>query len=256
MATSFLESLGLDPDPDTNFELMNSAQVLGMDMQESPVNDISVWGVYPDPSGANFGFFVTSDEVQTDFYSVRGTRGQCATVTRLTPGLAEVQPVSEDDEPLTRLLVAVDDPALYPPTEIILEEYFIGAIAEEMTVFDSVDEWKKHQEPIKVGEGLPEGVGQELYLGPGFVTSPWLFALAEDPDQLDRANPIAILNAECETVELVTNELTGKKWYRVEISCGFPLTLALPADTTPAPHPGSMVEGEVFLTGSTGHWYE
>jgi len=36
----------------------------------------------------------------------------------------------------------------------------------------------------------------------------------------------------------------------VSVDCGLPVTLALPASTFPRPRPGTIVHGEVFMTGS------
>ena len=251
MSQNFLESIGLLPGRDADYELVSHVDVLGMDLSERPVNGLTQWGIYPDPSGANIGYAVTTEDVGLELFSLRATHPNRTLVRQLTPGLAEVQIVNEDEEATSKVLVAVDDPAVYPDPAsgdpfLPAAEYRIGAIAVELSTFDTVEEWRKTQEPIDAN-------GETIYLGPGFIASPWLFELAKNPQAIDHANPIAVLNAECQEVELVTNELTGNSWYRVEIDCGFPLTLGMPADSHP--EPGKIIDGQVFLTGSTGHWY-
>lgn len=251
MAENFLESIGLLPDRDADFELVSGVDVLAMDLSARPVNGLTQWGIYPDPSGANIGYAVSMEDVGLELFSIRATQTNRALVRQLTPGLAEVQVVNEDEEVTGKVLVAVDDPAVYPDPAsedpfLPAAEYRIGALAVEMQVFDTVEDWRATQEPV-------DADGQPIYLGPGFIASPWLFELASNPQAIDRANPIAVLNAECGEVERVTNALTGKDWFKVEIDCGFPITLGMPADADPAP--GKIVDGQVFLTGSTGHWY-
>lgn len=58
----------------------------------------------------------------------------------------------------------------------------------------------------------------------------------------------------CEEVSVVTNELTGQQWYKITADCSFPINLAMPIDTTPVPHPGRVIDGKAFLTGTTGVW--
>ena len=55
MAENFLESIGLLPDRDADFELVSGVDVLAMDLSARPVNGLTQWGIYPDPSGANIG---------------------------------------------------------------------------------------------------------------------------------------------------------------------------------------------------------
>lgn len=61
----------------------------------------------------------------------------------------------EDDEELTNVLVWVDDPHMYPiygvqadGPEAYYRDYRIGAIAVDVSVFDSVEQWRQTQTPI------------------------------------------------------------------------------------------------------------
>lgn len=131
---------------------------------------------------------------------------------------------------------------------MLIKEYGIGAIAESVETWASRSEWEAEQSPVEGPSGQP------VYLGLGFIASPWLLALADGSATPNDANPIAMLNGRCEAVELVTNQLTGTQFYLTRIDCGFLITLAMPADTTPAPKVGCIIEGEAFLVGSAGAW--
>lgn len=257
MTSHFLHSIGLSEDTDANFELLKSVDVIGFDQPDGPFNGVARWAVYADPSGATWGYFVTPDGAGHEIYSVRIDHNYTApaVVTRITDALAEVEIVDGEGDPVTRVLVSVDDPMSYPPAEgnqeggaMLIKEYGIGAIAESVETWASKSEWEAEQTPME-GPG-----GQPVYLGPGFIASPWLFALADGSATPNDANPIAMLNGICEAVELVTNQLTGTQFYLTRINCGFPITLAMPAETTPAPKVGCIIGGEAFLVGSAGAW--
>lgn len=250
MAENFRESLGLHPDTDQNFALLGQTDILGFEQPQSPEASVIKWGIYADPSGANTGYFVTADGSGYDIYSIRSPHHVPALLREFTPGLVEAEVVDAEGETVTKVLVGVDDPYAYDSEILFDASYRISAFSMNMQVFDSVEEWKQGQTPME-GPG-----GEEVYMGPGFIASPWLFQIYGDESAVEKANPLAMLNGECEAVELVTNELTGNQWYRVELNCGFPLVLGLPADTTPAPRVGSIVDGEAYLAGSTGAWYE
>lgn len=78
----------------------------------------------------------------------------------------------------------------------------VTRITESVETWASRSEWEAGQTPME-GPG-----GQPVYLGPGFIANPWLSALAEGSATTNDANPIAILNGTCETVDLLTNQLT------------------------------------------------
>ena len=73
---------------------------------------------------------------------------------------------------------------------MLIKEYGIGAIAESVETWASRSEWEAEQTPMK------EPGGQPMYLGPGFI---------------------AMLNGTCETVDLVTIQLTGTQFYLARI---------------------------------------
>lgn len=117
----------------------------------------------------------------------------------------------------------------------------------DVEVFDSAEEWRKTQEPMEVE-------GQPLYMGPEFVTSPWLFALYGGSATAEEVSPVSMFKTVCKDVEVVTNQLSGIDFYRVRADCGFDVNLVLPIDIKPAPRPGSVVDGRAFMTGTSGYW--
>ncbi|PFG27307.1 Uncharacterised protein [Corynebacterium renale] len=247
MTTHFWQSLGWLPDFDDNAALLDTVDVLAFDRVEDPVAGIARWAIYPDPSGANMGYFITADGTPASTFSLRSPYAVTAMATPLGVGIVEAELLDNEGETITKILVGVDDPMYFSTAGIA--ELRIGALADEVRVFDTVDEWRATQKPAVLDDG------QEVYIGPGFIASPWLFELAGNSSAIDDANPIAVLNGECSAVELRTNKLTGKSWYYVEIDCGFPLSVALPGNVSPAPHVGSVIDGSAFLTASTGAWY-
>lgn len=76
---------------------------------------------------------------------------------------------------------------------------------------------------------------------------------ASDPGEV---YPYAAICGRVLDVGLVTNELTGRQWYRTVVDVSLPLPLALPADQEVVPRVGSQVAGYVRLCLSTGIWDE
>lgn len=223
--------------------------------------------VYADESGANLCLFETVDGFSSMTLTVNGPQRVSVSGWQVVPGVACLSVYGEDDEELTTVLVWVDDPHMYPihdeqsdGPESSYHDYRLGAIAADVTVFDSVEQWRQTQTPISLTDSpvdsTRDGLPQEVYIGPRFVASPWLFALQSGEAQPVDASPISMFKAVCGEVRVVTNKLTGKQWYQVDADCGVPVTLALPIGIMPAPHPGSVVDGKAFLTGSTGFWLD
>lgn len=209
---------------------------------------------YSDPSGATICLFAADGGYPEDTYTVQNPSGAAVEAFQVIPGTAVVNVFDESGELFTRILVMVDDPQMYPvyPMDNIgdlahYDQYQLGAIAQEVRIYDSVTEWEKHTEPI-----TEEGTR----LGPKFVASPWFFALHAGEASPEEANAISMFVGICDRVETVTNHLTGRQWYRVKADCGFPCILALPIEVTPLPRVGSVVDGKAFLTGTTGVWQE
>ncbi|MGJ9494711.1 hypothetical protein ACRQEF_05870 [Actinotignum sp. GS-2025a] len=229
--------------------------------------------IHDDPSNVCVGFFKTADGFFAETMALLGSAGHVVSAFQLAPGLALVDvydPAFLDDpgifdDPdcneedadkwlLTRLLVCVDDPHMYPIHHSVryaystgdlahYTNYHLAAIGVAVEVFPNLEEWEKAKESI----------GDDSFtFGPKLIMSPDLFDLYEGECEPDEASPSALFAAVCENVEIVTNSRTGKKWYSIDADCGFPIKLALPIDIEPAPQPGSIVDGGVLLTGSTG----
>lgn len=248
MTTHFWQSLGWLPDFNRNADLLHKVNLLAFDRVEDPVAGIARWAIYPDPSGANMGYFVPVDGPGVTTFSLRSPHATRAMVRRLRGEIVEAELLDDHGEIITKVLLGVDDPMYFGTPGIM--ELRLGALADEMRVFDTIEQWRATQKPATLGNG------QEIYIGPGFIASPWLFELAGNSSAIDDANPIAVLNGQCSVVEERTNELTGLPWYYVEIDCGFPLAVALPGDVSPKPQVGSIIDGSAFLTASTGIWHE
>lgn len=174
-----------------------------------------------------------------------------AEVFQVAPGVAHVDVLDDDGRLALRLLAMVDDPHMYPVYPLLavgepahIDQLHVGAIAVDVEVFASVDDW----------EAAVDSDGTDPLHGPMFLICPWLFALYDGSATAGEANSAAMFRGICREVELVTNELSGRTWYRVIADSAVPVVLALPGDTSPAPVPGSVIDGRVVLTATTGFW--
>ncbi|QPK81954.1 hypothetical protein G7Y41_03840 [Schaalia sp. ZJ405] len=229
-------------------------------IEESEHKEILPFGPYrhvsvcEDESGACIGFIETTDGMSTGVFTVHGQGGLNVKAWQIWPGIAELSICDEDGALVTKVAAFVDDPFLYPQYDpkavgelAIFTDYQLGAIGLDVKIFDCENDWVRSQEAS--GE-------TDVLLGPSFVASPWLFALADGTASPQDVSPLAMFCAICENVEVVTNSLTGKQWYKISANCAVPCTLALPIDSQPAPRPGSIVSGKAFITGSSGIWRE
>lgn len=167
----------------------------------------------------------------------------------------------DDKEPTHRLLAYVDDPRCYPILDFgsddnlaEYKDYRLSAVALDVHVYETVDEWKKNQKKITAPDPSDPNLHREVMIGPTFITSPWLFALYSGDNQLQEANASAMFKAVVNHAELKINQLTGQQWWRCEADCGFPIIVALPYDVNLVPIPGSVIDGSVLLLGSSGYW--
>ena len=131
-------------------------------------------------------------------------------------------------------------------------------MADDITVYPSQQAYYDSQEGFDVSNSplqdeIPN-LGNELKFAAESIVCPWLFELAFNSESIDKANSIAMVSAVVEGAELVTNQLTGRQWYKVDAHCIVPMTFAMPASTQPAPAPGAILSGTAILTGSTGYW--
>ncbi|AWB82866.1 hypothetical protein C3B44_11455 [Corynebacterium yudongzhengii] len=207
--------------------------------------------VYLDKSGYCCGRLDTHDGYVEVMFSLQASGSHNVAVWQVMPGIAEVNLLDSNGEFLTRFISFVDDPHMYPwySLDAIGEparynEYHIGAVAVDLTVYDSEEEWDKAQEPGAISPPT----------GPRLVLSPYAFTLHDGRSKAEEASPIAMFKAVIKEIEVVTIHLTGIKWYKAIADCGFDVALALPIHISPAPHLGSVVDGEAFMTGTSGNW--
>ena len=250
MANNIWAAMGFDDELGQSVGRINPAQVL----EWTDPDGFEYVTEYLDPSGVSLCLFNTEVTGPQETFALRNPHLASVETFQVTPGFVAVDLLDDKGQLDNRFLVAVDDPQMYPsyPMGAIGElarfsRYQLGAVAQDVTVYDSVADWEARTEPLN-DEGLR--------MGPRFVTSPWLFALTAGDAAAEDARSISIFVAVCEDVETARNELTGREWYRIEADCGFPCTLALPIDASPAPRVGSVIDGKAFLTGTTGIWQD
>lgn len=94
----------------------------------------------------------------------------------------------------------------------------------------------------------------DIHIGTEFVTSPWLFSLAQGKCTPQHASSLSMFKGVVSSAELMTNPLTGALWWKCEVSCGFPLVVGVPYDQAPQILPGSVIDGKVLLLGTSGTW--
>lgn len=229
----------------------------------SDVDPFMFVGLYKDESEAGVGIFRYEDDPPFTTPSLKGMGGRIVRAYQIQPSLAllDIYDDNGNGSPTWRLLAAVDDPHCYPLRPFGTEgefaeydDYRLSGAAIEVSIYPNEEAWKKDQTPIQVDNPPVPGMPNEIYIDPRFVTSPWLFALASGDNQPEEANPSAMFKGVVEKAELRTNSLTGQKWWRCEVDCGFPIAIALPEDINLAPTPGSVIDGNVFLLGSSGFW--
>ncbi|MDK8345253.1 hypothetical protein QP868_08225 [Brevibacterium sp. UMB1308A] len=258
MAQTYLESLGLLPDWNDTLSLLSQGTLLSVDAP-----DFTHMAAYVDPSGATFSVYESLDGRFDNSVSVTGPAHVPVDAWQPIPGLAVMNVYEPDGSLFTKVLVWVDDPFMYPvyARDDVGEpepypSYCLGAVAADVEVFESVDDWRAQQTPIDASSlaDQADGMPSEITLGPTFIASPGLFHFSTGAAELEELSSASIFKAVCVEVEVVTNQLTGKQWYRVVADCGMMVNLALPIDIEPAPRPGSVVDGTAFLTGTTGFW--
>ena len=228
------------------------------------VGEFRAVGLYQDASGSGVSLFQYQDEPLCTLPSLQGTRGHKVQAYQLYPSLALLdifEEIDGDMELSYRLLACVDDPHCYPiypfgeDEEFAqYEDYRLSAAALDVQVYENVSEWEKAHPAMALDNVRDSDMPKEMRIGPEFITSPWLFALEEGQTDPKEANAATMFMGVVHSAELRTNQLTGQQWWRCEASCGFPIIVALPADTPVAPKPGSVIDGSVMLLGSSGFW--
>jgi len=165
-----------------------------------------------------------------------------------------------------RLLLSVDDPHLYPqyPLRAVgrpvrSTSFQLGAIASEVRAYDTVGQWAADQTPVRKEDTYLKDVDDpsipdQILIGPKFIASPLLAPLLEGHLAPADAGSNALFKGVVEGVEVVQNALTGRPWYKVAADCGVPVMVAMPATADPKPKIGGVIDGEVFMTGTSGTW--
>lgn len=173
-----------------------------------------------------------------------------------------------------------------------VKRFHISGVAIDVTVFPTEEIWKQSQTPIRVPRSRVEATAAtadnaensantknsaditsqnsvditsqnsaddtsemtDIHIGPEFVTSPWLFSLAQGKCIPEQASSLSMFKGIVSSAELMTNPLTGSLWWKCEVSCGFPLVVGVPYDQAPQILPGSVIDGKVLLLGTSGTW--
>ncbi|MCI7306402.1 MAG: hypothetical protein MR522_09125 [Trueperella sp.] len=246
MAETYLHAMGLHGDWGATVAALENAPLMSIEL---PSHNAHI-SAYEDPSGWRVGLIDIADRYSTETFAVLGAGGHTVDVWQVLPGIAHVDLLDADGELFTRFLAFVDDPHMYPwyalenvGEPVRVEDYQLGAIAVDLKVYDSVDEWEHNTEPL-----TEDG----LRMGPSSIVSPWLFALYSGEAEPADVSPVAMFTSVIKEVEVVTNALTGLPWQRAVADCGFECALAFPADHKL--HPGNVVDGKAFITGSTSFW--
>lgn len=268
---NYLEAMGFMARWQDTMDLLSADQVVCLPSDGAGLSGAGGAGgggfehvlVYADPSGASLCVFKPVSGGPDESFAVSGPALVDAEVWQPAPGIAVADVLGDEGELEARILVCVDDPHMYPAYELaevgpgaLVKDFCVGAVAVDVQVFETVEAWRAQQSPVDAPGLAKQGVAEQVFVGPSFVASPWLFAMFSGEAGPEDLSAISMVKAVCEEVEVVTNRLTGKQWYRVVADCGIPVNLALPIDTVPVPQPGSVVDGKAFLTGTTGVWRE
>lgn len=260
MEISYAESIGFLPDQDRNLALLENIEVMGL----PPTEQFAFVGAYPDDSCATIAMYATTCEQRPiTSLSARGEQSVSVDAWQLMPGVANVEIGGADGHSATRLLAWVDDPQMYPITRVTspsqapgqivhYDDYWLGALCDTVTVFDSVDDWNQAQTSASADGDRADAVPTNVRPSPTFISNRWLAGLGGD--DVRHPSPHTLVTGICHDEQVVTNTLTCKQWYKINADCGIPVTLGLPIGTTPAPQEGSVVDGTVILTGTTGFW--
>lgn len=242
MDLKFLASAGFEEPADPSDRLSDVAGVRVVEL-ELGFNRVEE---YEDASGASISYIETGTGLKAKSFALAGnTKSVSAHVWQLAPGLVCVRVVDLYGAIIKRVLANVTDPQLYPQFIVGMAakprrclRYFLGAFAADVTVYPSVESWANDQ---------VRGAAEADFRA---VEGRWLEPLLRGEVTQKELTSQATITGVVQAAEVARNELTGKPWYKVSVDCGLPVTLALPASTFPRPRPGTIVHGEVFMTGS------
>lgn len=202
---------------------------------------------YDDPSGMRLtwisGHEETCARASVPARAGDPRQGLAASLVRIEGSVVQADLTGSDGEVIARVLADCDDVWTVPDAHWLgtrldesatarREDVTLTAVALDVEVDVEVD-------------AVTETDGGHV---PSILSAP-LPQVSED--FLDAA-PYAAIVGRVLSAELVTNELTGRRWYRTVVDASLPVPLALPEDT--APQVGSWVTGYVRLAVSTGIW--
>jgi len=260
MELEFLEAMGFYSSAEQTYRLVMDAPVESVGASEN-FNRVSV---YKDPSGVSICFMESLSGQTSESFAVTGATPVSVAAWQVTPGLVWADVFDKAGVLQTRLLVSVDDPHRYPlyslqsvGAPVRCDGMQLGAIASDVTVYSSVEEWAANQTPIKKEDTHLKddpSVPDEVLIGPKFIGCPWIGMLQAGQVAPADLGPQALFKGLVEEVTVAQNKLTGRPWYKVAADCGVPTMVALPADISPQPQVGGVIDGTVFMTGTSGMW--
>ena len=260
MELEFLEAMGFYSSAEQTYRLVMDAPVESVGASDN-FNRVSV---YKDPSGVSICFMESLPGQTTESFAVTGATPVSVAAWQVTPGLVWADVFDKAGVLQTRLLVSVDDPHRYPlyslqsvGAPVRCDSFQLGAIASDVTVYPSVEDWAAHQTPIKKEDTHLKddpSVPDEVLIGPKFIGCPWIGMLQAGQVAPADLGPQALFKGLVEEVTVAQNKLTGRPWYKVAADCGVPTMVALPADISPRPQVGGVIDGQVFMTGTSGFW--
>lgn len=269
MELEFLESMEFYASAEQTYRLAADAEVRTVEQ----AGDFAWVSAYVDASGASISFMQTLAGLTTESFAVYGATPVQAHVWQVAPGLAcadvggvNATNTGQGGNAQVRLLLSVDDPHLYPQyplhsvgRPVRSTSFQLGAIASQVRAYDTVGQWAADQTPVRKEDTYLKDVDDpsipdELLIGQKFIASPLLAPLLQGHLAPADAGSNALFKGVVEGVEVVQNALTGRPWYKVAADCGVPVMVAMPATADPKPKIGGVIDGEVFMTGTSGTW--
>lgn len=284
MISDDLHALGFD------FPTWEDMMVASLEANDLGIPDIGGYeyvSPYTDPSGARLQRYYRDGEWRTaTSFAAERSRWR-ARVGMVNDDVALVDLLDDAGEIHNRLTVSVDDPFSYPrlagpgqadadeprlvdpsdlnpanpadpsaPTGMLyVNGLRLTALASDVVVHADETAWRENRRTRPVVADTPAGRVRG-FDDPGFILAPWTFEYFSggDPEEVLAYVTLAL---RLDDVETRVNQLSGVAFHVASGKLGEnlpPLELCLPADTEPAPRPGAVVEGTVFLVGTSGVW--
>lgn len=168
-----------------------------------------------------------------------------ASIVRVRGTVAHVDLVDGDGDLVARVLADCDDVWTIPEAgwsgiqidldeAVVRDNVTVSAVSMDVTV--------------EGRDGVLDAADREPSI---LAASPSHLTAGDDPAKM---GPFAAVSGRVLDADLVTNELTGRQWYRAVVDVSLPVVLALPVDVSEAPEVSSWVSGYARLCVSTGIW--